>query len=286
MARSRNIKPGFFNNEHIAALSPHARLLFIGLWTLADREGRLEDRPKRIKVDLFPYEDLDIDALLEELKESAGNFILRYQVNNNDFIQVVNFRRHQFPHIKECASIIPAPDQHQTSIIPAPDKHHATKNITPPASGAVSNTGQAPDKHRTSTGQESLIPDSLNLIPDSLNPQPHAAPPNNIFQYFGTHFQSLTDKMAGKLNEAINFYSEEWVLDALKEAKERGKCNWGYAEAILKNRDSAGKNSKPSIERNKSTEIRGQFSAATNARVAAQFKAAREEDDKKAKGAK
>jgi DnaD/phage-associated family protein len=107
-----------------------------------------------------------------------------------------------------------------------------------------------------------------------------------IFQYFGAHFQDLTDKTAEKLNDAINFYSAEWVFDALKKAKDRNKCTWGYAEAILKNRDSAGKNSKPSIERNKPTEFQGQFSASTNARVAAQFKAAREEDDKKAKGAK
>ncbi|WP_461949107.1 hypothetical protein ACOKPE_14565 [Acinetobacter baumannii] len=49
MARSRNIKPSFFMNEDIIELPYEARLLFIGLWTLADREGRLENRPKKIK---------------------------------------------------------------------------------------------------------------------------------------------------------------------------------------------------------------------------------------------
>ena len=48
MARARNIKPGFFANENLAECDPLARLLFAGLWCLADREGRLEDRPKRI----------------------------------------------------------------------------------------------------------------------------------------------------------------------------------------------------------------------------------------------
>jgi len=42
--RSRNIKPGFFKNEIIAEMPTETRLLFIGLWLLADREGRLEDR--------------------------------------------------------------------------------------------------------------------------------------------------------------------------------------------------------------------------------------------------
>ena len=41
MARARNIKPGFFRNADLAELTFEARLLFIGLWTLADSEGRL-----------------------------------------------------------------------------------------------------------------------------------------------------------------------------------------------------------------------------------------------------
>ena len=55
MARAKNIKPGFFTNEQLAECSFAARLLFVGLWTLADREGRLEDRPRRIRAQVFPY---------------------------------------------------------------------------------------------------------------------------------------------------------------------------------------------------------------------------------------
>jgi hypothetical protein len=49
MPRTRQIKPGFFKNDELAELPIEARLLFAGLWTIADREGRLEDRPKKIK---------------------------------------------------------------------------------------------------------------------------------------------------------------------------------------------------------------------------------------------
>ena len=48
MARSRNIKPSIMANEELAELEPLSRLLFIYLWMLADKAGRLEDRPKRI----------------------------------------------------------------------------------------------------------------------------------------------------------------------------------------------------------------------------------------------
>jgi hypothetical protein len=113
MARSRNIKPGFFENEDLAELGPGGMMLFAGLWTLADREGRLEDRPKRIKAQLFPYFDFDVDGYLDGLQERG--FVVRYEAANARYIQVVNFGKHQSPHIKEAPSTIPAPDKHGAS---------------------------------------------------------------------------------------------------------------------------------------------------------------------------
>jgi hypothetical protein len=108
MARSRNIKPGFFTNDVLAQCSVSARLLFIGLWTVADREGRLEDRPVRIKAVLFPFEKCDVEKCLDQLSEHG--FIIRYAANGGRFIQIVNFNKHQCPHMKEPESSIPAPD--------------------------------------------------------------------------------------------------------------------------------------------------------------------------------
>ena len=51
MPRARNVKPGFFKNELLAECEPLARILFEGLWCEADREGRLEDRPRRLKAE-------------------------------------------------------------------------------------------------------------------------------------------------------------------------------------------------------------------------------------------
>ena len=75
MARSRNIKPGFFTNEDMVELGFATRLLFAGLWTVADRKGRLQDRPKKIKIDIFPADNVDADVMLQELHDSK--FIVR-----------------------------------------------------------------------------------------------------------------------------------------------------------------------------------------------------------------
>ena len=47
MARSRNIKPAFFENELLGELPPLDRLSFIAMWTIADFKGCFEYRPKR-----------------------------------------------------------------------------------------------------------------------------------------------------------------------------------------------------------------------------------------------
>jgi hypothetical protein len=106
MARVRMLSPAFFKNEDLASLPFEARLLFAGLWGLADREGRLEDRPRRIAVDVFPYDhQLDVDSLLTKLHDAG--FIERYVVDGARYLQIVTFLKHQRPHMREAASVIP-----------------------------------------------------------------------------------------------------------------------------------------------------------------------------------
>ena len=153
MARARNIKPVFFANDLLAEVPPMGRLLFAGLWTIADRLGRLEDRPKKIKAQVLPYDEANVDALLTSLSDRG--FILRYTVAGEGFIQVVNWARHQQPHVKEGASTIPAPDESDSSTVQAPCKEGAS-------------TIPAPiEPHIKTPDSLNLIPDSLNLIPDT-----------------------------------------------------------------------------------------------------------------------
>jgi len=116
--RIRTIKPGFFTHEEIAELSPLARLLFIGLWCMADVAGRLEDRPKRIKIEILPYDKADADALLNEIQ--ARGFIERYQVEGVRIIQVSNFEKHQRINGKEAQSASEYPGKQPGSTREAP----------------------------------------------------------------------------------------------------------------------------------------------------------------------
>jgi len=156
MARARNIKPGFFKNYELADLGPIAQVLFAGLWCLADKEGRMEDKPRLIKAEIFPYYECDINGELTKL-ERLG-FVERYTECGIAVISVCNFKKHQTPHNTEKASTLPArssENQHQSTV--SEDNGGFTVD------SRKSNGGKTPD---------SLIPDSLipsSLIPDSLS---------------------------------------------------------------------------------------------------------------------
>lgn len=142
MARARNIKPGFFKNDQLAECQPLARILFAGLWCESDREGHLEDRPKRLKAEYLGYDSCDVDELLSELEQRG--FIIRYVIDGTSYIAIPAFNKHQNPHVREPASSIPAPDMH--------------------SAGTSSNTVQAQCLHSSSPA------DSPSLIPDSPIP--------------------------------------------------------------------------------------------------------------------
>lgn len=155
MARARNIKPSIMDNEELATLDPLTRLLFIYLWMLADREGRLEDRPKRIAVRALPYDRAaDVEKMLAELQKAG--FIARYKAKGQAVIQVLAFAKHQTPHVREVASELPgqeeAEDEPEQSTTQAVPEHNL---------GSDESSPRSPD---------SLIPDSL--IPDSLIASP------------------------------------------------------------------------------------------------------------------
>lgn len=106
MPRARNIKWGFYTNDILAETSPHARLLFPALWMLADKNGRLEYRPKRLKAQVFPYEDIDIEECINQL--ISRNFAILYEVSGNSYIEIPNFAKHQNPHKNEQDTDIPS----------------------------------------------------------------------------------------------------------------------------------------------------------------------------------
>lgn len=166
MARARNIKPGFFKNEDLAELGAFDRLLFIGLWCMADREGRLENRPKKIKMELFPCDDYNIAAGLAAL--ASKGFIKHYMAAGHAVIAICKFLMHQRPHGTEKDSELPNEDGKFTVNKRTP-KNCITGEFTLVDFIQIQVQTELTLDNVIQELDYVLNPDSLN--PDSLNPE-------------------------------------------------------------------------------------------------------------------
>jgi len=185
MPRARNIKPKITKNHKLAKLSYETRLLFSWLPMFANHLGILLDEPEQIHAEMFPFpkdRKLDIDKMLDQLQESG--FIARYQAqpkqfedpDENKFIKILAFHKHQNPHVKErkTSSIFPDydPNSHKPALAPG-------STGTDPADSLI------------------LIPDSPILIPDT----PKQKLMDEIARFYKNYLSSI-EIASGKRNLA------------------------------------------------------------------------------------
>lgn len=95
MARIRSVKPEFWTDGNMVALSRDARLFYIGLWNFAMcDQGHLEDDPLQLKLKIFPADDIDVAVLLAEL--TGADRLARIEgPNGRRYLHIVHLPDHQ-----------------------------------------------------------------------------------------------------------------------------------------------------------------------------------------------
>jgi hypothetical protein len=213
MARARNLKPNFFKNYELADAGMACQLLFEGLWCLADREGRLEDKPRLIKAELFPYYDVDVNRELTVL--ARLKFIDRYVVDGIAVIEVRNFKKHQNPHHTEKPSILPGK--------PVKEAGNPHEIRTSDNNGYLTVNSPLQDGEYLADSLL-LIPDSLLLNPSSLIPEIEAEKKEKVRKPKATATRLPTDWKPS--DEDIEFCRHESPhLDA-KKVGEKFRDYW------------------------------------------------------------
>jgi len=205
MARARLLKPSFFANEDLADIPAHGRLLFIGLWTIADREGRLEDRPKRIKAALFPYENVSVEPLLKKLADAG--FIVRYEIDGQQIIQIPSFLKHQNPHHREPESLLPAPDQPRAGLgLVQGDSEAEPQNVEAepsPSRAVYGNQLPVTGDPVTSGGNGSLSASEREMVETILSkipsPQKHDPLTRDECEQFARDFPGMFAELASAI---------------------------------------------------------------------------------------
>ena len=185
-------------NEDLADLGHTAMLLFAMLPMLADREGRLEDRPRRIKAQLFPYDNTRVETHLDKLVEAG--LVRRYEVGGESYIEIVNWSRDQKIHHTEKESVIPEPPyiQQVKEKTVSPPLDNGEKTVKSPIKD-----GEKPEGKGKGKGNGECAP-SVHKARASEASDPCA----RIFKHWNSHdaltqHKSLTAKMRSSIQARL-----------------------------------------------------------------------------------
>lgn len=93
MARKRMIDPSMWINEGFGTLSLLGKLIFIGLFSNADDEGKGKASPAYIKAVLFPYNDdlriADVEKTLQEVSSKMS--VIFYSCDGNMYYTLTSW---------------------------------------------------------------------------------------------------------------------------------------------------------------------------------------------------
>lgn len=113
MARKRMIDPSIWTDEGMADLTPRQQLLYIGMFSNADDDGRLKGSPAAISL-MLPtlYSGVAKDDVEDDIAQvcAAMRKLSRYSVDGRDYLAFENFRTWQRVD-KPTPSILPAPPE-------------------------------------------------------------------------------------------------------------------------------------------------------------------------------
>lgn len=159
MPRIRNIKPEFWTDEKLVELGPWERLLFIGLWNFADDDGFLPYSPKRIKMQIFPADEVSLTELLGVLTEHS--LITHYRCSDSSgsthVIRITNWAKHQKPNRPTRSKYL---DMDPQEFRPEP-RNHAAKEATPNRTGNPTHGGltedSLPERERGWEGEREVV---------------------------------------------------------------------------------------------------------------------------------
>jgi hypothetical protein len=175
VARIRTLKPDAWHDEAFEGLSRDARLLFVGLITQADDEGRQKGNPALLRSLIYPY-DLDLEvrevaAWLDELERA--NLVVRYEHEGREYVYLPGWRSNQrITH--PSPSKLPAPgvvESPREALDRAPDADALREEFERPHAGGK--PAKAPRARKAKPDPDSLpegFPADLAPVVEAVRP--------------------------------------------------------------------------------------------------------------------
>lgn len=219
------IDPEFFLDDEIAELNFQTRLLYIGLWGLADDAGVIEERIRYIKAQIFPYDDFitdDIFQMIEKLIDYRK--LVRYEVTGRSYLFLLNFHQHQ--NLDKPTRSYPLPENLDDLV--GEEKAEKISNF-PLKKGVIKHFRRAVDEQSTSSPPER----NRKEIEKKRNIR-------DFFEKFWEIYPKRNGKRIGKA-EALRYLQskitdEEFslILQAVQNYASSTGCRNGYAKDAIR----------------------------------------------------
>lgn len=131
------IDPAFWRSESIAQLNETQRLLFIGIISNADDQGRMSAHPALVRSDVYPYDDKSLEEIESNLQAivNVGSIML-YEVDDKRYLQIPNWWEYQKPQWAY-PSKLPSPDGWQDRLRYREDNKVIAKNWETPKGKSI-----------------------------------------------------------------------------------------------------------------------------------------------------
>lgn len=149
MPRRRMIDPEIWRNEKVGNLSDAARLLFIGIFSQADDDGRLRASPRFLAANIFPYDKDKTESEVRKYRDECARagLIRVYTNGKNDYLDIPGWQEHQ--HIRRDRYIA-------SDLPPFEEGQEVVSTDSQPDDNQVTTTEQPNDSRQTTDGWPSI----------------------------------------------------------------------------------------------------------------------------------
>jgi DnaD/phage-associated family protein len=255
------IDPAIWQSGSMADLTRDQRLLFIGLFSNADDQGRLRGNPNLIRSLIFPFDD---DLTSEDIKRdlqaiAAQGCIILYDVEGKELIQILNWWDYQGPqwaypskyqapfgwfdrlrYRKENSVITYNWKPNRDDYSPPPDEPNEPQ--IPPQSPNGLGKALPKDLPINLGGPIGLV---IELDNQEEKEEMHAL--MCVTNFYQNEIGPISPLIRDKLLDLCKLYPPDWITQAIGSAVEQNIRKLSYVQGILKNWQAIGgpQNDKP-----------------------------------------
>lgn len=174
MARQRFIHPDIWKDPTFGKLPEGEQVMFIGLFSIADDDGRTVADPAYLRSELFAYKDFTtkkVKSLRDSVAQKVESVCL-YTVGTVDYIALLKWSEYQKPKYPK-ASKLPPPFPEGSPNLPPEDP-----DVPPgvPESGEMGRVGQGLGLGEGLDRAGQGLPDEETLEEPDVHPEPEERP--------------------------------------------------------------------------------------------------------------